>query len=108
MNNSTLQFKAKQAKKRLGNFNDCESFTTNSVSMQIDCKSMLIYQDKELLPRMLQAIRADNIVNPIAQIMNVEYFNNLNETARQKYILQLASLYNELRAKILYSNYMMK
>ena len=39
----------------------------------------------------------DEILNPLAQLVDYDYFSNLDELSKQKYILEIANIYTEAK-----------
>ena len=109
---STLKQLAKNAKKRLSHadYSEKPKKTCNIIEFtpikikesQIQINKLDTSKEDVLKKRILDLLE-DNFYspNPISQLIDFTYYNNLDDECKQRYILEITNLYTELRTDFL-------
>lgn len=71
---------------------------------QIEIRKMDTSYDEILRNRIISVLEEDiDSINPISKLIDYAYFNSLSEEAKQKYILEIAQKYTEIKKEFINS-----
>jgi len=57
-------------------------------------------KDRDFYNRVAEILQDDGIINPILRLIDREYINTLDYSARQRYLLETAEKYNRIKKEI--------
>ena len=112
MTKSTIKELAKNAKKRLTNcdydskpqkVSNIIEFVPKKINQsQIQINKLVTSDEKVLKAKILDLLEYDFYSqNPIAKLIDYNYFNKLSDELKQKYILEISNFYTETRSDFL-------
>lgn len=105
MQSNALKMLAQKAKKRLSSAGQTiktqgEKTTTSAylspTTYAIVANKQLIEEDP-LYNKVKSILERGNVFNPLAELTDYSVFNNLSNTEKERYIINIAKKYNELK-----------
>lgn len=105
MNQSALKVLAQKAKKRLSTAGQSikEQQGEKATSAYLSSTTYAIVANKQrieedpLYDKVKALLQKTDIINPLAELTDYSIFNNLSSVEKERYIINIANKYNELR-----------
>ena len=107
MSNTALKLLAQKAKKRLStagqniskenSSNEKSTFAYLSQGTYAIVASKQSIEDDPLFEKTKKLLEQENVCNPLAKLTDYEIFNNLSQTEKEKYIIDISKRYNEIK-----------
>lgn len=98
--NSPLKIIAREAKTRLRLIAKDSKFSLDSFRTKV-----LNQEDSALYNKVCKILNRDTItINPINELIDFTYYNNLSSDAKQRYIMYLSDKYVKLKARFYSEN----
>ncbi len=105
MRSSALKLLAQKAKKRLStagqNYSNSQSDKTTlaylSPTSYAIVASKQSIEDDPLFDKVKKIMECDNIINPLAELTDYTVFNNLSNSQKEMYIIDISKRYNRIR-----------
>lgn len=106
MSNSTLKMLAQKAKKRLSTAgqnlqnettHEKSTFAYLSQGTYAIVASKQSIEDDPLFEKVKKLLDKPDVYNPLAELTDYKVFNNLTQTEKEKYIIDISKRYNEIK-----------
>jgi hypothetical protein len=105
MANTALKLLAQKAKKRLSTAGQtiCEKQSTKTTFAYLSQGSYAIVANKQMIEedplfdKVKKLLESEDVMNPLSELTDNKYFNSLNETEKERYIMDISKRYNEIK-----------